>query len=765
MTLEVHDRVKETTTTTGSSDAYALGGAVTGFETFGSHLGDADTTYYVCTDGTNFEIGRGTYSSSGNTLARTAVLASSNSGNDNAHSWAAGTKEIFITYPASKAVFKDASDNINGTFVGNITGNVTGNTSGSSGSTTGNAATATALQTARAINGTNFDGTGDITVTAAAGTLTGSTLNSGVTASSLTSLGTLASDLNMGGQDVINAGVSSADTHAGIYGSLGSPVIFTVTVASQTTAHPYYGNGSSSKYYINGVESPALTLHGVDNVTLNSEYYYRFDQSDSSNSTHPLAFYLDADKTTAYTTGVTTNGTPGSSGAYTQIAVDEDTPNILYYQCSSHAYMGNHAIVLGSNKINHTEALISFPTTTGTLVGTGDTGSVSNTMLAGSIAASKLGDLLKTDIKIGEDDETKIDFETANEIHFYASNVEQVYLADNIFGPQSDSDVDLGTTGVRWKDAYLDSVTVTDNVTIGGNLTVNGTTTTIDTTNTVVKDSLLGLNNGASSNSNDSGIIIERGSTGNDALLIWDESADKWALGTTTDNASSTGNLNMTTGTLVANIEGNVTGNVTGNVSGSSGSTTGNAATATALATGRTIAMTGDVVWTSASFDGSGNVTGSATIQSNAVETSMINADAVTGAKIADDAIDSEHYTDGSIDTAHIAADAITGAKIADDAINSEHYTDGSIDTAHIADDQVTQAKIADDAVGADQLASNAVVNASVASGAAIDATKIHDGTISNTEFGYLNNVSSNIQTQLDAKASAGFALAMAICL
>ena len=64
-------------------------------------------------------------------------------------------------------------------------------------------------------------------------------------------------------------------------------------------------------------------------------------------------------------------------------------------------------------------------------------------------------------------------------------------------------------------------------------------------------------------------------------------------------------------------------GNVTGNVSGSSGSTTGNAATATALATGRTIGMTGDVVWTSASFDGSGNVTGAATIQSGAVETAM----------------------------------------------------------------------------------------------------------------------------------------------
>ena len=52
-----------------------------------------------------------------------------------------------------------------------------------------------------------------------------------------------------------------------------------------------------------------------------------------------------------YTTGVTTNGSPGSSGAYTQIAVDSETPNILYYQCSSHAYMGNHVTNIG-NKIN-----------------------------------------------------------------------------------------------------------------------------------------------------------------------------------------------------------------------------------------------------------------------------------------------------------------------------------------------------------------------------------------------------------------------------
>ena len=82
-----------------------------------------------------------------------------------------------------------------------------------------------------------------------------------------------------------------------------------------------------------------------------------------------------------------------------------------------------------------------------------------------------------------------------------------------------------------------------------------------------------------------------------------------------------------------------------------------------------------------------------------------------------------------------------------------------------IANGAVETVMLANDAVDADKLASNAVVNASVASGAAIDATKIHDGSISNTEFGYLNNVSSNIQTQLDAKTTATLAAAEATAL
>jgi len=136
--------------------------------------------------------------------------------------------------------------------------------------------------------------------------------------------------------------------------SSSAPKIITVTVDSKSGNHPYQGVGSGNAYFLNGLEAPALRLTGVD--ASNSAYaqYYRFDQSDSSNSGHPLRFYLDSAKTTEYTTGVTNTGSspaPGSSGAYTQIAVDETTPNILYYQCSSHAYMGNHVTNI-SNKIN-----------------------------------------------------------------------------------------------------------------------------------------------------------------------------------------------------------------------------------------------------------------------------------------------------------------------------------------------------------------------------------------------------------------------------
>jgi hypothetical protein len=141
----------------------------------------------------------------------------------------------------------------------------------------------------------------------------------------------------------------------------------------------------------------------------------------------------------------------------------------------------------------------------------------------------------------------------------------------------------------------------------------------------------------------------------------------------------------------------------------------------------------------------------SGSLQNEAIEISVAALSA-TNNSIPEGIVSTAVLANGSVTTAKLAADAVDGTKIADDSIDSEHYVDDSIDTQHIADSQITTAKINDSAVTSAKIADGTIVNADINASAAIDATKIHDGTISNTEFSYLNNVSSNIQTQLDAK-------------
>ena len=112
-----------------------------------------------------------------------------------------------------------------------------------------------------------------------------------------------------------------------------SPVTFLVTVANV---------GGSNYYFIDGVQQLQLELYEGNT--------YTFDQSDSSNNGHPLLFYLDAAKNTAYTTGVTASGTPGNANAKTVIIVASGAPT-LYYQCSSHSLMGNYSSAI-TNKVN-----------------------------------------------------------------------------------------------------------------------------------------------------------------------------------------------------------------------------------------------------------------------------------------------------------------------------------------------------------------------------------------------------------------------------
>jgi len=127
---------------------------------------------------------------------------------------------------------------------------------------------------------------------------------------------------------------------------------FTLTVATKTGSHPYTGSGSSSGYFVDGLESPALDF--IVGKT------YTFDQSDSTNSGHPLLFYLDDSKTTEYTTNVTSSGTAGTSEATVTITIDENTPSTLFYQCGRHRFMGYKAEV--ANKESYVAKL--YPTQT-----------------------------------------------------------------------------------------------------------------------------------------------------------------------------------------------------------------------------------------------------------------------------------------------------------------------------------------------------------------------------------------------------------------
>ena len=407
MAFKLADRVKESTITTGTGNI-ALGGAVVNFETFSANLSNGDTTYYAIVDNTNnaFEVGLGTYNSSGNTLSR-SVIASSNS--NSAVNLGVGTKEVFITAIADKIVVEDGSNNVS------IGGTVTA---------------------------TAFSGSG-------AG-LTGVDVVSDTTPQ-------LGGDLDAQNNDIENVGLVESKAEAGIYGSSSSPVEFTVTVASKTSGHPYPSGGSSSgnAYFINGIESPAITLHGVDSTTSNSEYHYRFTLSSSDMSSHPFRLYLNADKSGGtYDTGVTTTST------YLQIAVTKDTPKILYYQCSSHGYMGNYAIVLGST--NFADGNI-------TNVGDISLDSISPDSTDINVAVSDNSATAFT-IKQGSDNYLVVD--TGN-------GGESVAIGTGVSGTA----ISIGHT--------TSETTVNDNLTVTGDLTVSGTTTTVDSTTINVQNTLV----------------------------------------------------------------------------------------------------------------------------------------------------------------------------------------------------------------------------------------------------------------------------------
>ena len=302
--------------------------------------------------------------------------------------------------------------------------------------------------------------------------------------------------------------------------------------------------------------------------------------------------------------------------------------------------------------------------------------------------------------------------------------------------------------------------TFSDNIVVTGNLTVNGTTTTVNSTTTTVDDPVFTIGGDSTPGSDDNkdrGIEFKwhNGSAAKVGFFGFDDSTGKFTFIPDASNSSEV--FSGSAGTIVAALEGN-------------------ADTATSLANGRTIAMTGDVAWTSQSFDGSGNVTGTSTIQTGAVETAMLDTDAVTGAKIADDAVDTEHLASSAVNTAalgnlavttaKLANDAVDGTKIADDSIGSEHYINASIETAHIATNAITGSRIGPDQVDGTHYAANSVDTTALAGDAvtgdqladnAVDSEHISSGAVDYAHISFAvdeDDMSSNSATKVPTQQS-----------
>ena len=335
MALVINDRVKETTTTTGTG-AVALAGAVTGFETFAAGVGNSNTTYYAIVHQTanEFEVGLGTLDGDSSDLTRTTVISSSNS--DSAVDFAAGTKDVFCTIPASKLIFEDANNDVT--------------------------------------IGRNLTVTGDLTIT---------------------------------GDDL--------------------------TMNTNTSGAALIGDGTNFN---------PVAISGDISIAANG--------------------------TAAIGSGVIVNADINSSAA---IAM------------SKTAFTAGTGVSLSTNTL--------------------------------SVDAAQTGitSILATDVKIGEDDETKIDFETADTINFYAGNEKQLILTDGALTPGADNILDLGSSSAEFKDAYSDGTVtadafagpltgdVTGNVsgtaaTVTGaaqsNITSLGTLTTLTVDNVIVNGTTIG---------------------------------------------------------------------------------------------------------------------------------------------------------------------------------------------------------------------------------------------------------------------------------
>ena len=557
--------------------------------------------------------------------------------------------------------------------------------------TTGNAATATALETARTIHGVSFDGSANIDLSEViqdtVGAMFGSNTETNITVTYDDSDGTIdlvvdttSATETLTNKTITNPTISDPEFSGtlSIAPSEATTQTLTVTVASKTSEHPY-DSGSSSAYVIDGVESPYLTL--------TPDTTYRFDQSDSSNGGHPLLFYYEADKTTAYTADVTTNGTAGSAGAYTQIKATASTPTVLFYQCSSHALMGNRVnfdtrnltgfdtddLTEGSTNLfisnervqDIVGAMVSSNTETGITVTYEDSDGTLDFAVGNATTATALetartitlsGDVTASATSF--DGSANITISTTIAANSVALGTDTTgnYIA-TVAGTSNEIEVSgSGSESATITIGLPDDVTIGNDLTVTGDLTVNGDTVTLNTATLDVEDATIRVAKGATTLSNTNGAGIEFGASASKPTITWDNSNSRLSANKAFAASSFIGPL------------------------------TGNASTATTLASARTIS--------GVSFDGSANITldtddigeGSSNLYHTTervqdIVGAMFSSNTETGIAV------TYEDSDGTIDlvigsgviTNAMLAGSIANAKLANSAIT---VTDGSNSTA-----------------------------------------------------------------------------------
>jgi cytoskeletal protein CcmA (bactofilin family) len=455
MALTIADRVRETTTTTGTG-TITLGGAVGNFETFTANLSDGDTTYYAIVDANNsdFEVGLGTFTASGTTLARTTVIASSNG--NSAVNLSSGSKDVFITLPASKMVFQDASGNV--TIPGDLT--VSGDDITMGTNTSGNLLIA---------DGTNFNS---------------------IAVGSLSEISTVANDDVFIAVDTSGGGLKKIARSAIVSGLATSGAISNVV---EDTTPQLGGNLDTNSHSILLDDAHFIgDENGNEQIIFQttSSAVNQFDVTNAATGNSPEISATGDDtnislKITPKGSGqVLLDGNVGIESGLIDLKNSGSRSQIKFYCESGNAHAQALQAAPHSESASNT---LTLPSTGGDadLVSVSSTATLTNkTLSSPTINTPVITTIKNTSLVIGRDDDNLIKFSTDNQIIFEVDGGDNVIFkaSGEIEATSLDISGDVDVDGTLEADAITVNGTALGTVIAGTTVTLASTVTVTDST-------------------------------------------------------------------------------------------------------------------------------------------------------------------------------------------------------------------------------------------------------------------------------------------